>query len=1072
MYKTIAWFAENRVAANLLMVLILISGVISIPLIKKEVLPDISWGTFTVTVTYPGASPTEIENSVVSKIEPLLQSIDGITNVYVFIRPNVVFFNLEVAAYSKEAFDKISEDIAERLERVTGLPKGAGEPKFRQIELSGLVGSLVIYGDASERALKNLANTIRDDLISSGEITKVHKNRSKPYEISVEVDELAMQRYGILFPELARAIASRSQSIASGVVDTNDGRVSILTKTPIKTKEDIEDLYVRSYADGARIKVSDVARVVDGFKESDARIGEFNGHPAAYLAVYRTGNQNISEVADALRKYIENPRVFIPEGISLAIWQDMSVYYSSRVDLLLENAVNGLLILCGILLLFLNLRLSFWVGIGIPVAFLGAFGVLLYTGGSINMVSLFAFILVLGIVVDDAIIVGENIYTHQSKGLPLGKSRLECAISGASQVASPVIFAVLTTIVMFVPMLYLPGPEGQLVRAIPIVVIAILIFSLIESLLILPAHLSSGRSNASNKVLPSFGLQKKFSEFFSNFVNTKVRSFLNFILRWRYSSQAFFVGIFLICLALLQGGWLKMALFSTIEADYSVADLKMPIGTPFHETEKAVKQIELAAIKLKAQLHKEGGGEQIKNIVTYYGQGGKNKGSHIGQVIIELEPSDDRETEGMALNRRWRDLVGYIPDAVELTFDSTLNKPGPAIDLRLTSVDTEKLKIVSKEIREVLAKYDGVYDIREGKQREQYEIHLEPKAVAADLGINMDEIATQVRNAFYGLDVMSLRRDGEEVKVKLKYPADYNGSLWNLENMQILLPSGAVVPLANIAEIRYALGPSVIRRTDGRRSLQISAYVDEDIASSEQIMRDLRSKDGYLSTLQSRFTGIDWSPSGLQKTRKDFLVRLLNLYFIALIVMYAIMAVLFKSYFQPFLVLYAVPFGLLGAVLGHLMMGLELTLWSLVGMCAVSGVVVNDNLVLVDYINRQLKSGVALKQAILDSSVSRFRPIILTTLTTFFGLMPLMFETSVQAKFLIPMAVSLGFGVVFATLVTLILVPATYYIMGDIMKLFKRKSMPQHEVSSANVDQSDQPRKPKTLVPPIVEPEL
>ena len=1049
MSKVIAWFAENRVAANLLMVVILILGTTSIPKIKKEILPNVAWNSLTVSVAYPGASATEIEQTLVPKVEPLLADIIGVSRVETILKKNAALFSLQVDTFAHEKIDEIEEKVKKQLKKVRGLPAGASKPELKTVEIRDQVGVLAIYGDANERALKVIAESVRQDLLSGGLVTSIERSNAKAYQINIEVDELAMQRYGVLFPELAKAIRARAQTITSGVLDEADGQISILTKTPVSTKEDIEDIYVRSFSDGARIQVRDLAKVHDGFSDKRKNVSKFNGWPAVYLKVFRTGNQSIMQVSEALYDYIERPNVFIPESVSLAVWQDFSRYFISRVDLLVENASMGLMILCGILLVFLNLRLSFWVGVGIPTAFLGAFAVLLYADASINMISLFAFILVLGIVVDDAVIVGENIYSHQQKQ----GSRLKGAISGALEVANPVIFAVLTTIVMFVPMLFLPGAEGQMIKAIPVVVIAILVFSLIESLLILPAHLSSQPyqdQEDGKEVKPGFlsRIHAKFGEGFDWFVQTKVRRFFETVLAWRYASQAFFIGLFCISLALFFGGWLKMAFFSEIEADFSVANLEMPAGTPSHEVDAALKQVEKAAFKLQASLRVEDGMEQIQNIVTKYSANGRS-----GSVWIELELNEDRESDGHSLNKRWSEFVGQIPSAATLEFDSTLNKPGPAIDLNLTSNNTESITRATADLRALLASIDGVYNIKEGVDGQRQEIHVVAKPVAADLGINMDEIAVQVQQAFFGVDVMELVRGDEAVKVSLRYPEEDRKSLWSLENMQVVLPSGALVPLSNIAEIGYVTGPSVIRRTNGFRSVRVTAHVDEDVVSSEQVMREVR-KD-FLDQLDSEYLGVNWLPAGVQKVRGQFISQLLYLYTIALVVMYSIMAVLFRSYFQPLLVMYAVPFGLLGAVLGHMLMGLEVTLWSLIGMCAVSGIVVNDNLVLVDYMNRLMRSGVSVKDAIIEASVSRFRPIILTTLTTFFGLVPLMMEKSVQAKFLVPMTVSLGFGVVFATLVTLVLVPATYSIFADFKRIFGPPERSESKAQKAMVLQAE-----------------
>lgn len=1021
MNAVIAWFAENRVAANLLMVFILVAGALTLPDTRKEVLPNVSLNVITVGVPYPGASPSQVEEAVSSKVERAIQDMDGVKMLYSRSREHGALVTIETQSGADRG--AIFEEIKARVNAIN-FPRDVGDPQIRDVAIKTLVGKVIVYGDADARTLKNIASSIKEDLAEYDSITQAVLGAVSPYEISIEVSENQMQRYGLSFAELVGAIKRQSLDIPIGDVDTGLGSSSTIFLGQATTKEQFEDLVLRSMPDGGRVLIGDVAEVVDGFARGVTQT-EFNGKPAVNIRVYRVGKQNILDIAEDMRSYIKNPRTYLPEGIELAMWQDSSVYFKSRIDLLVENAVGGLLLLFAILMVFLRLRLSFWVSLGIPISFMGAFWLLPMFDGSINMISLFAFILVLGIVVDDAIIVGENIFTHQRAGNP----GLKGAIAGAQEVASPVIFAVLTTMVMFSPLLFLPGPEGKLMYVIPVVVISILLFSLIESLLILPAHLS-GIKDVRETAGGLFGVvQAKFSNGLESFIENRYRPLLEKCLQWRYSVVSIFLALFLICVAIMGGGWVKMVFFSSIEADLVYANVAFAKGTKMEVTEQAVKKVEEAAQQLKRELNEGSGSAEITNILTQYGAKGTARGEHLGNVTIELTPSEDRTYSGEELTNRWRELVGEIEDVVELSFESTLNKPGPEIDITLTAGNVDALRAAADGLKVQLSTYEGVYGIKDSHQKGKEEVRLHLLPVANELGVKLDEVATQVRQAFQGMEVQRIQRGDDEVKVYVRFPEDERSSLWYLENMQILLPTRTSVPLSSIAEVEYGVGPATIHRVNSKRIIRVQAYVDKSVNTPNNVMADLKS--GFLKSLPQEIPGTSWMVSGSQRHKDDFVNNLKKGFALAVLVMYILMATLFRSYTQPLMVMYAIPYGIVGALLGHLALGLDVSLWSLIGMTAVSGVVVNDNLVLVDYINRKRAQGVALSEAIRDAGAARFRPIVLTSMTTFGGLTPLMLEKSVQAQFLIPMAVSLAFGVVFATLVSLILVPSAYHILDD-----------------------------------------
>ncbi|MEE2731819.1 MAG: efflux RND transporter permease subunit [Pseudomonadota bacterium] len=1022
MNAIIAWFAENKVAANLLMVFIVVAGFISLQDTRKEILPNISLDLITITVPYPGASPEDVEKSVLNRIESAIYDLEGIKSLSSKATEHLGVLTLEVA-YGVDSKNLLNE-IKARVDGIGTFPADVERPIVREISVRNMVAYVVISGNADERSLKNLAAQIEEDLTTRPNISQVSLAASRPYEIAIEVSEAALQRYGMSFLEVANAVRQSSVDLPTGVIKTAQGNVSVKAKGQVYWGDDFEDIVIRALPDGAQVLVRDVATVLDGFKEG-VSLSEFNGRPAVALAVYRVGDQNILDVSRELHDYVANPSTYIPEGIHLDVWQDSSVYFKSRMDLLSENAISGLALVFIILLLFLRAQLSFWVSLGIPISFMGAFMMLPYFDGSLNMISLFAFILVLGIVVDDAIIVGENVFTKHREGI----AGVRGAILGAQEVQKPVIFSVLTTIIAFAPLIMLPGPEGKLMKVIPIVVICTLIFSLIESLLVLPSHVSGISSDEFDRI-PVIGyIQKKFSLGLERFVDKVYSPFLETCLRWRYTTLFGFISILIVALSLMASGWLKVVFFSTIEADTASATISFAQNTTPEAVRDGIKRVERAAMDLREDLRAETGTEQILNVFTAF------TSDTAGRIVVEMAPSENRKMSGQKMVRQWEERVGDIRDVVELEFKATLNQPGSIVDIELASSSLSDLKLAADALKERMASINGLYQITDSFQRGKQELLIELKPLARNLGLNLDDVAMQVRQAYHGADVQNIQRGEQDIKVVVRYPAEERSSLWYLENMSIRMRDGSTVPLLTVADIEYGEGAAQINRHNRRRVIRVRAKLDDSVTSTEKVMFAL--KDEYLNAIPENFPGMSWDISGVQREKDEFKAFLAKAYWIALLGMYVMMATLFRSYAQPLMVMFAIPFGIIGALLGHLLVGMQITLWSLVGMIAVSGIVVNDNLVLVDFMNRNREKGVALMESIRQAGGARFRPIMLTSLTTFGGLVPLMLETSLQAQFLIPMAVSIAFGVLFATLVSLVLVPATYYILHDAQQLFR-----------------------------------
>ncbi len=1031
MNKLIAWFAENQVAANLVMLLIVVAGLLSLQTTRKELIPNISLDKVSISVAFPGASPKEVERTICIRIEENIFDIEGIRKLTSRASEGVcsVIASIESSYHSREIMDEIKS----RIDTISTFPEQAERALIREISIKSSVASVVVSGNADERTLKYIAQNVRDELTEIKGITQVKLVNARNYELSIELSESSLHEYDLNFDEVAGAVRVASLDLPAGRLKTSSGDVLLRTQAQAYTGEEYEQLTLRANADGSSIKLADVATIIDGFEDVEFS-GEFNGKPGLLITVYRVGEQNILGISDSIKQYIEEKSPQLPHGIELNIWQDKSSYFKSRMYLLIRNAMTGLLLVFLILVLFLRLRLAFWVSLGIPISFMGAFWLLPHVDGSINMISMFGFILVLGIVVDDAIVVGENIHKHHLRG-NLG---LKGAIDGAQEVSKPVIFAVLTSVVAFMPILFLPGAEGRLWMVIPQVVILTLLFSLAECLFVLPAHLARIKTHE-QKENRFTRFQSGFSDWLDNFIDTVYRPTLLKVLNFRYITLSAFVGLFIVFVTVLYAGWIHLLFFPKVEGDIAIASVSFSQGSSVVKTEQAVDRIEAAALQLKQQLKLRTGVEQIENIISTVGIQAMNrsgkKGDHVGEVSLALRASEKREIDSAEILKLWRQAVGQIPAATQLTYQSSIRDSGPDISIDLTARNPEVLLAAARELKKQLQQYNGVYDIQDSFDAGKKEIRLHLKPAAEHLGINAKLLARQVRQAFYGEEVQRIQRGRDDVRVFVRYPKGQRQSVYFLESMFIHLDNGVDVPLTEVANIEYSASPAEILRIDRKRVITVSARVDQSIGVPAQIKQSLNVD--FLNRIAKQFNGVKWSLSGSQKDQGDMISSMIRGFILALIGIYALMAIPFKSYTQPLMVMSAIPFGLIGALLGHMLLGLDISLLSLSGMIAVAGVVVNDNLVLVDYINRKREQGVELSLAIREAGAARFRPIVLTSLTTFAGLTPLMLERSVQAQFLIPMAVSLAFGVMFATIVSLLLVPASYYVLEDMKRKFR-----------------------------------
>jgi len=1043
MNRVLEWFAGNPVAANLIMVLILAGGILTMFGIKQEVFPEFSTDMITISAVYQGAAPEEVEEAVCIPIEEEVQSLDGIKRIT--SRASEGLGTVTIELLPETDMNKMLNDVKARIDAIETFPEETENPVIQEILNRRQVINVAISGDTDEKTLKILSEQIREDILLLEGITQAVVSSVRPYEISIEIAEKTLRQYKLTIDEIVQAIRRSSIDLPGGSIKTKGGEILLRTKGQAYTAPEFDRIILRTRPDGTRITIGEVARIIDGFAETD-QSARFDGQPAALVQVFRVGDEDAIQVANTVKDYVERTRQRMPEGINLTVWSDDSEILKARLDLLIKNGRSGLILVFLILALFLRLRLAFWVALGIPISFLGAIWLMPAFDVSINMISLFAFILVIGIVVDDAIVVGENIFTQYEKG----KTGIQAAVEGVRQVAVPVVFAVLTTIAAFWPILRVEGVIGKIMRFIPIIVILTLIFSLFEALFILPAHISHLKADRQDHEAGISGawsrFQKKFNRIFQKFIDRAYRPSLELGLKIPYITAATGFAILLITLGIAGGGWIKFVFLPEIDADNIVAELTMPLGTPAEVTSQAIKRLEKAGLQLENEI---GSGQPItRHILASIGEQpsrnasagpmpgtGQFAGAHLGEVDIELTPSEDRNVSSTQIARTWRELTGPIPDTVELSFNSSLFSAGDAINIQLASADHAALQAVSQRVKNSLADYPGVYDISDSLRTGKQEIKLAITPEAESLGLTLSDLGRQVRQAFYGEEAQRIQRSRDEVKVMVRYPFDERRSLGNLENKRIRMPGGIEIPFSVAARADLGRGYSSIDRTDRQRTVNVTAGVDETKANANEIVAEITGN--VLPQLLADYPGVTYSLEGEQRDQREALSSLGKGFIYALLLIYVLLAIPFKSYLQPLIVMLIIPFGLVGAVWGHLIMGLNLTILSMFGLVALTGVVVNDSLVLVDFINRERTAGKSLDDAIRKAGVARFRPIVLTSLTTFAGLTPLLLERSLQAQFLIPMAASLAFGVIFATFITLVMVPVSYKILEDLRHFIK-----------------------------------
>lgn len=1025
----IAWMAGNSVASNLLMLVLLVGGLIMALNIKQEVFPEFDTDTVTVSVAYPGSSPEEVEQGIVLAVEEAVMGLDGVDEVTSSANEGVG--TVIVEAVEGTDMQQLSSDVQNEVDRITSFPGDAEEPEVRVSSRKRQVLSLLVSGDQDPHVMRNLAEDLRQELMSSPDITQVELSDVSGLQISIEIPQEKLRAYNLTLREVADRLADAAVELPGGGIKASSGEILVRIKERKDYARDFARVPIVIGEDGTKVYLEDIATVKEDFQDEDHRTA-FMGRPAVRVDVFRIGDQTPITVSDATHKKLEQFNKRLPEGVRVDVRNDLSDIFKQRMDLLLKNGYMGLGLVFIFLALFLDPRLAFWVALGIPISFLGAMLVLPTVDASINMITMFAFIISLGIVVDDAIVVGENVYTNRQKGMSWGSA----AIAGARQICMPVTFSVLTNIVAFMPMFFVPGFMGKIFKMIPTVVVSVFAVSLIESLFVLPAHLGHTSNRKPGKIMGFIiRYQSRISNGLLNVITNWYRPFLDRALSWKYTTFAVGVAVLVLSGAYIASGRLGFTLFPKIESDYSYLTVTMPYGTAVERTEK-VHDIVVQAAKDVAAEH--GGKKLVSGIYTRIGgSNGNTSGPHVLKVQVYLTDSGVRPISTDRFTKEWRKRVGEIPGVKTMLFESDRGGPGhgSSLEIELSHSDVDVLERAAEELASALAFYPKVKDIDSGYTPGKRQLDFEILPEGLSLGLNPRMVASQVRAAYYGAEVLRQQRGRNEVKVMVRLPESERTSEYNLEEMMIRTPDGKDVPLRQVVKVKRGRSYTSIDRRNGRRVVTVSG----DVTPRKETAQVLSSvKKDVLPELLSRYPGLTYSLEGKQADLKESTEALFQGLLMAMLVIYALLAIPFRSYFQPVIIMISIPFGIVGAVIGHALLGYSLSLMSMFGIVALSGVVVNDSLVLIDFANGLRRKGHCAYDAVLNAGAARFRPILLTTITTFSGLAPMILETSLQARFLIPMAISLGFGIVFATGITLVLVPSLYLILEDVLNLFKR----------------------------------
>ena len=1042
----IAWFARNSVAANLLMVFILIGGLLTIQTINKQMFPQVKINWISYSAPYPGAAPQEVEEGITIKIEEALETVQGLKRVITYSNRNYSngWFEVELD-YDPQI---VLEEVKSAIDSIPSFPDGMERIKVEREKFRQEVMYISLYGDLTHGELKELGRKIHNEIQQLPLINISEFYSGLGYEISVEVSKDKLREYGLSFNDVARSVRNYSRNMSAGQIRAENGYINLRVENQAYRGHEFEQIPVITLEDGTKVLLGDIATIVDGFQEG-LQYSKFNGKNSATFFIGAADNQSITDVAKVVNKYVDSKAGVLPAGVQLETWVDMTYYLEGRLNMMLENMQSGAILVFLMLALFLRVRLAFWVMMGLPVCFLGTLLLMPmeFIDVTINVISLFAFILVLGIVVDDAIVMGESAHDE----IEASGHSTESVIRGVKRVAMPATFGVLTTIAVFVPFLFGEGPSSAFGKAIGAVVVLCLIFSLIESKLILPAHLVKMKIKEFNPKNPLDRLRAWIDSNLKTFIENKYRPALAVCIEYRYAVLMFFISLMLLSAGLFGGGFVRFIGQPKIPHDFPRVSVEMNVDASEKATLSTLLNIEKIIYQIDKDIEEEHGVSMISDMQVDL------RSRTSGRVMVKLVIPKLRPINTFELAELWRAAIPNYPGMKSLSIDDNLfggGRDDGDIAFRLESQSDAQLLAAAKVLKEKLNSLKGVGDVNDSRQTSAKEVQLELKPLAYSLGLTLSDVASQVSYSFYGLEAQRILRDTEEVKVMVRYPLEQRSSVGHVDDVMIQAPNGAELPLSELAEISLTEGVTRIRRENGNRTINVWASVDAEQVEPFEVAKDIR--DNFIPQLLRQFPQVQSEVSGRIQEEMESANSQLRDFVISLLVIFSLLAIPLKSYSQAVMIMVVIPFGVIGAVMGHFMLGMDLSALSVMGILAASGVVVNDSLVMVDYVNNSRKSGVPLKDAVMFAGTKRFRAIMLTSLTTFIGLAPIIFfETSAQAQIVIPMAISLSFGVLFATVVTLVLIPTLYVIIEDLKRLVRRKKkvqsleQPAEEVTSS-----------------------
>ncbi|MFM1880971.1 MAG: hypothetical protein RLZZ344_1205 [Pseudomonadota bacterium] len=1045
MNALIDWMTRHPVAANLLMILILLSGLLSAVSMKQEVFPLIELDVLEVRATYPGAAPDEIEEAVLQKVEEQLEGLTGIERVTSIAAEGTGVVRIELRR-DEVAANRL-DDVKSAVARIT-LPAEIETPTVRQLITQQRVVDLVLYGDQPEATLRELAHQTKEELSRTAGISLVQVANVRSYEVSIEVPQETLRALGLTLNDIASTIRRSSLDLPSGDIKADGESILLRAKGRRYNKADFAQLEVAASGSGTAVRLGDIAEIYDGFKDEDLII-RYNGKPAAFVRVFRVGDEKVLSVIEKVKNYLDTSLLpGLPPGVSVAFWRDDSVEFKNRIELLIKNGLMGLVLVMAALTLFLDLRLAFWVSVGIFVSFVGTFAVMPFFDISLNMMSLFAFILAIGIVVDDAIVSAENIWTENERGTP----EVDAAVSGSQRVAIPVILAVSTTIVAFVPLLFTPGTTGKFLAQIPAIIIIMVTISVIEAMFILPHHLAHlkviGHAPRHRITRRLHQMRQSFDAGLRRFTETVLRPALEFSTRRYGVIIATAISIFLLTLGTISSGLLRFSFFPQVEGRYVTAALELDPGSTADATLQVAQQIEQAGLKAAQTLPDPSGEPLVSAVYLNVGRPEVSGPGEVGalglsqgnkaSIVFELLDPEKRSVTAKSFELAWRQEAGRPEGLQKLTFASNVIQLGSPIQIDVSAPSTEELQSAIRRIEQALSEMAGVFDIRNDQQPGKQEIQFQLRPTALALGLTLESVSQQMRAAYLGAEAVRIQRGKDEVRVYVRLPGRERESLASLANTRIRTPAGRFVPLQEIADLQVGNSPATIVRRDGRRISTIFAEVDGRVVTGQQVNEQLVKT--VFPALSREIPGFRYAMGGEQGEQGKTLPALAKNFLLAIFCMYALLALAFRSYVQPLIVLVSIPFGLVGAVLGHLAMGLSMGLTSLFGVIGLAGIIVNGSLVLIDFINEERNRTSDTAQAIVRACMNRFRPILLTAITTFLGIFPLIIERSIQAQFLIPLAVSIGVGVLVGTALQMLLTPALVMAVEDLRTRWTTRS--------------------------------